>query len=62
MAEHKGGVHHTSKAREQLILAYDNLLKAAEKNDKFEYKDSIKRDILETAKGILSMLETSALR
>lgn len=61
MEYHKGGAHHTSKAREQLILAYKNLLKAAEKNDTFEYKNSIKREILETAKDILPMLESRAL-
>lgn len=62
MEEHKGGVHHTTKARECLIEAYKHLLKAAEKNEEYEYKNSIKEQILETAKGVLSMLETNALR
>lgn len=62
MEKHKGVTYHATKARECLIEAYEHLLKAAENNEEFEYKNSIKEQILENAKGVLSILETRSFK
>ena len=59
--QHKGGAYHAQEASQHLTEAYKHILKAAEENQAFQYKTSVRLGLLESAKTILSILQNRPL-